>query len=139
MIGMRMRGVNRGEMLARFENLSGQLVRFAQRELRVDQDDVALAGDHRRVDVNFDCAPGAATTPIAITAAANVRQIPIPPILAKWICTLETTNDRVPAGALAHKKPANAPRFSRVRIQCRRCPCGGDFSCVQLRLRRQRR
>jgi len=41
-------------VLLRLENLGRELVRLAQRELRINEQDVALADDHRRVDVVAD-------------------------------------------------------------------------------------
>src|SRR5688572_14158457 len=54
MIGMRVSRVDGREPLFRFENLGRQLVRLAERELRIDEEDVPLADDHRRVDVVAD-------------------------------------------------------------------------------------
>ena len=54
MIGMRMRRVNRDEPLLRLEDFGRELMRLAQRELRVDDQHVPLADDHRRVDVVAD-------------------------------------------------------------------------------------
>ena len=51
MIGVRMRDVDQGEILLRFQNLGGELVGFAQGELRVDDQHVLFAGDHGGVDV----------------------------------------------------------------------------------------
>ncbi len=48
---MRVRDINRGEVLFRFQDLRGQLVCFTQGELRVDQQHVFFAGNHGGVDV----------------------------------------------------------------------------------------
>jgi len=53
-IGMRMRRVDDGEVLLRLEDLGGEPVGFAQRELRIDDQHVPLADHHRRVDVVAD-------------------------------------------------------------------------------------
>jgi hypothetical protein len=45
------------EPLLRLEDFGGELVRLAQRELRVDDQHVALAREHRRVDVVADLPP----------------------------------------------------------------------------------
>jgi len=56
MIPMRVGGVDGRKMLPALADLSGELVRLAQRELGIDEQDVALADDHRRVDVVADLA-----------------------------------------------------------------------------------
>ena len=54
MVGVRVRRVDGDEPLLRLEDFGRELVRLAQRELRVDDQHVALADDHRRVDVVAD-------------------------------------------------------------------------------------
>jgi len=56
MIRMLVGGVDGRKMLPALADLSGELVRLAQRELGIDEQDVALADDHRRVDVVADLA-----------------------------------------------------------------------------------
>ena len=68
-----MRDIDRRQVLFGFQNFSGEFVRFAQGELRIDHDHVLFTGNHGRVHV-IPVGPGAGMDFQLEDAIARPRQ-----------------------------------------------------------------
>ena len=102
MIGMRMGHVDGRQILLRFEDLGGELVRLAQRELRIDHQHVLLADDHRGVHVVATSPRGRCALSIEVWTARMQNQRPrISSTPLKQSSISATLDFRDDAGAVA--------------------------------------